>query len=406
MSAGLRGDRRRLASTALAGAIAMAVAMGFGRFSFTPILPGMMGDLHLTAGDAGLIASANFIGYLVGAVCAGQGWGEGREKTIGLGALLATSMLLAGMSLGSSVILFATLRFLAGLASAFAMIFLSQIVLTRGAEAGNAHVQSVHFAGVGLGIAVSSLLVFLVTTRPNAAWPAWREAWAGSALVALAGTALVGLLLPDGAARSGHEAGQREAPLLWSRAFSTVALTYGLFGFGYVVTATFLVAMARGQAAHAVAGGQMVEFLCWFVTGLSAVVSLFVWRPVMARFGIVRAYLCALALEAVGLLLTVTLPFPLAPILGGLLLGATFMVITAFGLHLARALSPGSERKALAIMTAAFGIGQIIGPLVAGWLTERSGTYTPATLAAAAVLMLAAGVLALSGRSIRAAARL
>ncbi|OQP87644.1 MFS transporter [Rhizobium rhizosphaerae] len=401
MRGGLGRSSLRLALTACAGAIAMAVAMGFGRFSFTPILPGMMSGTGLSAADAGVIASANFVGYLLGAVLAGLGWGEGREKTIGLGALLATSLLLGGMSLAASLPLFAILRFLAGMASAFAMIFLSQIVLTRAVEAGTPHVQSVHFSGVGLGIALSALLVFLVTERPNASWPSWREAWAGCALVAITGTALVGLFLPDGVQRGSHDGSARERPLVWSRAFGLVALSYGLFGFGYVVTATFLVVMVRGQAD---AGGnaQLVEFVCWLVTGLSAAVSLFAWRPLLVRLGAVTTYLVALLVEAAGLILTIALPFPLAPILGGLLLGITFMVITAFGLQIGRALSPGSERKALSVMTAAFGIGQIIGPLMAGWMVEHTGSYTPATLAAAAALGLAALLLLLGGGTVRA----
>ncbi|MGO7690280.1 YbfB/YjiJ family MFS transporter, partial [Rhizobium ruizarguesonis] len=93
---------------------AMAAAMGFGRFSYTPILPGMISGVPLSAADAGFIASANFFGYLVGAVLAAYGWAAGRERLVALLSLLATAILLAAMAATDSVAVFAIIRFLAG----------------------------------------------------------------------------------------------------------------------------------------------------------------------------------------------------------------------------------------------------------------------------------------------------
>jgi predicted MFS family arabinose efflux permease len=119
------------------------------------------------------------------------------------------------------------------------------------------------------------------------------------------------------------------------------------------------------------------------------------WRFAVPRFGLAGVYAIGLLVEAAGLVLTVSLPLPFAPLVGGLMLGATFMMITAYGLQIGRRLAPESPRRALAFMTAAFGIGQIVGPLVAGWMAERTGSFTLPTLVAAVVLLGCGGVVML-----------
>jgi MFS family permease len=367
--------------TALAGMIAMAAAMGFGRFSYTPILPGMMSGVPLSAADAGFIASANFVGYLVGAVLAAYGWAAGRERKVALSALFATAVLLAAMAMTRSVMVFAVIRFLAGLASAFAMIFTSSIVLSHGAAAGNDHVQSAHFGGPGAGIALSSIMVMLIGLFYHGSPVAWQADWIGGAIYSAISFVAVWLLLPAGpvaTARAG-----KEPAIVWSRPMLLVTASYGLFGFGYVITATFLVTIARMAAV-----GQMVEFLCWLIVGLTSAVALFLWKPLVRPLGLGGIYVAALLVEAIGVLATVMLPHAVAPLIGGALFGATFLAITAYGLQIGRKLSPASPRRAFAMMTAAFGLGQIVGPVVAGWMAERTGTFTAPTYVAAAALVV------------------
>ncbi len=374
---------------AVAGALAMAVAMGLGRFFYTPVLPGMMAGLGLDAAAAGIIAAANFAGYLLGAVLAAYGWAAGHERRLAIGALAATVLLLVAMGLVSSVAALSAVRFLAGLASAFAMIFTSGIVLTIGLDHRDPRVQMAHFSGVGGGIAVSAVLVYLLSLAGFSAMPAWRVDWLAGALLAALGLAAVARLLPR---RERGGPALREPPVAWTRPLAALTLGYGLFGIGYVVTATFIVAIAREGAQS-----PLLECLTWLVTGTSAAISLAAWKPAERRYGVAAVYVLAILVETAGVAATVTLPFPLSALAGGALLGLTFMVITAYGLQLGRVLASQSPRRVLALMTAAFGVGQILGPLGAGFLAARTGSYVLPSLAAAGILLLAAAVTVLGG---------
>lgn len=366
---------------ALSGALALACFMGFGRFSFTPILPGMMADLHLTASQAGTIAASNFAGYLLGALLASGRWAAGRERQVVVAAILSTALLLAAMAAVSSMPAFLVIRFLAGVASAFGLVFTSSIVL--GAAGQDTLVQAGHFGGVGIGIALSALVSFVAVTLSGGVDVPWRLEWLIGGALVLAGGLTVMRLLPRPRSAAGSEAA--EPALVWSLPMIRITLSYALFGFGYVVAATFLVAMARASAS-----GPLIEFLCWLITGLAALVSLLVWRPALLRFGAMTTYRVSLGVEAAGGAAMVLLPALAAPLIGGLLFGGTFVVVTAYALTIGRVLSPQSPRRVIGIMTAGFGIGQIIGPVVAGFIVDHTGSYVAASLLAAGVLALGA----------------
>lgn len=376
----------KVLTTAIAGAVAMAVAMGLGRFFYTPVLPAMMAGLGLGPAEAGWIASANYAGYLLGAILAAYGWAEGIERKVALAGLVATTLLLLAMGMSSDFIVLAVIRFLAGLASAFVMIFVSAIVLSHGLAAGRPWVQSTHFGGVGSGIAVSAIMFGLIVLADGG----WRMAWIMAAVLAFAGLAVVHRYLPRDVVRSGPA--RKEPPLAWTPALLALTVAYGIFGFGYIVTATFLVAIVRDGG-----GSSLFEAGVWLVTGIAAAPSVAYWLPAVRRMGLVNVFALGCLVEALGVAVSVLAPLPAGPIIGGVLLGATFVAVTAFGLQAGRQLAGESPRRALALMTAAFGTGQIIGPVVAGYLADWSGTYTWASLAAAAGLLVSGAIVLVFG---------
>ncbi|MDX8466993.1 YbfB/YjiJ family MFS transporter [Mesorhizobium sp. VK23B] len=369
---------------AIAGMTALAVAMGIGRFVYTPILPGMMEELHLTPADAGWIASANYLGYLIGALAAAGGWAHGRERLLMFASLAASAVLAGLMGLNETMAAFLVIRFLAGLASAFVMVFMSSIVFSHLAEAGRGDLQALHFGGVGLGIAASSaLLAILVTDHAG-----WAAGWLWSGALSAVGLLIVAQLAGSATPANGVDGPEPALPK--DRSLAKMILAYGLFGFGYVVTATFLVAIVRQGG-----GGRVFEASVWMVAGLAGFPSTWFWQKLAGRIGLHPAYAVSCLVEVVGVTASVVVNGFTGPLLAGVLLGGTFIAITALGLQAARQLAPLAPRRIFAVMTAAFGLGQIIGPIAAGLLAQASGNYVIASLMAAVALLLS-GVIAWS----------
>ncbi|MEW6634925.1 MAG: YbfB/YjiJ family MFS transporter [Pseudomonadota bacterium] len=369
---------------AFAGMAALAVAMGIGRFVYTPILPGMMEELHLSPADAGWIASANYLGYLIGALAAAGGWAHGRERLLMFASLAASAALAGLMGLNETMAAFIVIRFLAGLASAFVMVFMSSIVFSHLSAAGRGDLQALHFGGVGLGIAGSAaLLAILVTEHAG-----WQAGWLWSGAISVAGLFLVALL--TGSAGPANGVDGREPALPRDRSLTKMIVAYGLFGFGYVVTATFLVAIVRQGG-----GGRVFEATVWMVTGLAGFPSTWLWQKLAGRIGLYGAYALACLIEVVGVTASVVVRGAAGPLLAGILLGGTFIAITALGLQVARQLAPRAPRRIFAVMTAAFGLGQIVGPVAAGLLAQASGNYVLASVMAAAALLVS-GIIAWS----------
>ncbi|ESY86611.1 YbfB/YjiJ family MFS transporter [Mesorhizobium australicum] len=366
---------------AFAGMIAMAVAMGIGRFVYTPILPGMMEELHLSPADAGWIASANYLGYLVGALVAAGSWAHRRERLLMLGALGASAVLAASMGLTDAMAAFVAIRFLAGLASAFVMVFMASIVFSHIAAVGRGDLQAWHFGGVGLGIAISAAMMAVLVTEHAG----WAQGWLWSGAISACGFVAVGLLVNQGPLTNGEV--RREPALPKDRSLMKVIVAYGLFGFGYVVTATFLVAIVR-QAG----GSRVFEAVVWMVAGLAGFPSVWLWQKIAARIGLYAAYALGCFVEVVGVTASVAAGGRIGPLLGGVLLGGTFIAITALGLQAARQQAPASPRRIFALMTASFGLGQIIGPIAAGLLAQASGDFFLASIVAAAVLVVSGAV--------------
>ncbi len=367
---------------ALAGTLVMAAAVGIGRFAYTPLLPAMQETLGWSVSQAGDMASSNFLGYLVGALIA-SALAQRDERRGWLFAAMLLSV--ATTAAGGAVISYPSwlgIRFLSGIASAFCLVLSTSMVIEFLATCSRPQLGALHFAGVGLGIVASVLVIELVRVSGFSVFGQWGGLGLISVIL-LAGSWMMFPAMPghQGADQSARSENSREKattpPLL-----KKLIIAYGFLGFGYVVTATFIVAMAR-RLDHS----TLVEPLTWIVFGLIAAPSVLAWQRLALRLGLFPALRLAYGVEVIGVLLAGFGTGHVALITGGALLGGTFMGITALGLIAARQIAERNQGRAIGWMTASFGLGQLLGPTVAGRLAQITQGFEAPSVVAASLLL-------------------
>ncbi|HEY0847490.1 MAG TPA: YbfB/YjiJ family MFS transporter [Noviherbaspirillum sp.] len=356
---------------AFAGLAALAVAMGIGRFAFTPILPMMQQDAGLTIAAGGLLASANYLGYLIGALSATV-VRIPPERAIRVG-LLVVGIVTIAMALPLPFVVWGLLRLLAGVASAWLLISVSAWGLEALAAYQRPFLNSLVFAGVGTGIATAGLVCLALIDASSA------QAWAALGVLALAVTALIWRIFGSThATAAGRKADA--APYRWNAQSVRMVFCYGVTGFGYIIPATFLPAMAK----NALQGSALFGW-SWPVFGLAAALSTLAVSAMVRRVGNRRLWLASHFIMAFGILLPAIWPGLLAILIAALCVGGTFMVVTLTALQEARRVAGANATVLIAAMTSSFAAGQIIGPLTVS-AGLGGGGFSLALLVAAAAL--------------------
>jgi len=380
-------DRRGAWRAALACMVTLAVAMGLGRFAFTPMLPIMLSEGKLELAGGGLLASLNYLGYFFGAVsCAAIGI---KASSMVRGGLLATAALLVGMGLLHSFVGWGVLRAAAGVMSAWVFVFASGWGLRRLAETNSPMLAGVIYTGPGIGIAMTGLL--------GGALGRWgsEAGWIGLGLLAVVLIAVIWRVFDDGERAGASVGGAVASPAVATGSASgsasarsdavwLVAL-YGLAGFGYIITATFLPVIAR----QALPGSPWPDFF-WPLFGAAIIPGALIGARAPVHWDNRLLLAAAYALQALGVVFSVAWPTIAGFALGSLLLGMPFTAITLFAMREARRLRGNAAAGLIGYATASYGVGQIIGPLFAAPLAQRTGSFELPLLVAAAALALGA----------------
>jgi MFS family permease len=367
-------------AVALAGLVALAVAMGIGRFAFTPILPMMQVDEGLTVAAGGWLASVNYVGYLFGALSAVA---IRIRPTMAIRAgLVVIGLATLGMGLEHRFWGWVVLRGLAGVASAWVLISVSVWALARLTPLRRPLLNSTVFAGVGAGIAAAgALTVLLMYARGSSA-----QAWIGLGVLTFAATVSIWPVLSgDGEASSRDTRHAASSHYRWNSESIRLVLCYGTFGFGYIIPATFLPVMAR-QAVQ----DPWIFGWAWPVFGLAAAASTFSGALSWRIGGNRRLWIASQLVMALGVCLPVFLSGLGGVMLAALCVGGTFMVNTMAGMQEARAVAGADATRLTAAMTAAFALGQIAGPILVSYAVGIGAEFWKPLLIAGGALLLGA----------------
>lgn len=368
---------------ALAGLLSLTAAMGVGRFAFTPMLPLMLREDLLDVAQGGWLASANYAGYLVGALTASRV--PLRAGTLAVAALVATAALTAAMALPLPP-LWLPLRFLAGAASAWVFVATSVWCLGALAERGATRASGWVYAGVGSGIALAGLHCLVAATAGVRSQSLWLQLGGLALVLALPVVWVVARLTDTGTA--GRPNGARAASPVDDGNTRGIVVAYGIMGFGYILPATFLPVLARG-----VVDDPRVFGLTWPIFGATAALSTLVAARLLQGSSRLQTWAACQLLMGVGVLLPAIWSNAWTITFSALLVGGTFMIITLAGVQemRARAASPAHAATLVGRITAAFALGQIIGPMVATLLLRASSQGLALALGTGAAALFATG---------------
>ncbi|MCW8920581.1 MAG: YbfB/YjiJ family MFS transporter [Sedimenticola sp.] len=362
-----------------AGIMSLILTLGIARFAYTPLLPIMQAQTALGDATGGWLATFNYMGYMCGALTAAMISNLRLKDTLYRIGLVLALVTTAGMAMSESMWLWGIMRFLAGLSSAAGLLIGSGLILNWLIRHNHRMELGIHFSGLGLGIVLSAVAVDLMEAHLS-----WDQQW-------LALTA-IGLILfipawgwlprPDANpfTTSGVKMEDRPPKRNW---MILLFASYFCAGFGYVISATFLVVIVEAEPAL-----QGYGETTWLIVGLAAAPACFIWDRIARKTGELKALALAFALQIIGIILP-TFDASLSVVMfSAALYGGTFIGIVSLMLTMIGKFYPTKPAKPMGKLTLSYGVAQIAAPALAGTLAETSGTYNGSLYLAAAIMVI------------------
>ncbi|WP_244223257.1 YbfB/YjiJ family MFS transporter [Brevibacterium aurantiacum] len=364
--------------TAFRGTLGLALAMGMGRFFYTPVLPLMVAALHWGSAPGAWIATLNYVGYFIGCLVVARGWVE-PDRLVYRASLIVSTLCLVAIPLSENLIWQGSVRTLAGIASGLIFVCITQripFVARRPLDSG------IVYAGVGTGILVSGAIVLAASSFID-----WHGLWLICAFLSAVFTVIAWTWPMPGRGETDAQSAEAPAGSTQTATVETPArrramaiLTAGYFfqGFGYIIIGTYLVVLAKPVF------GETAAASTWVVAGIATAASPLIWSFVVARIGTHRGLAVCYTLQVGGAVLAVFGTNPVLLLISAALFGGTFIgaVMMTIGEGTRMGITSASAK-----LTTWYSLGQIAGPALVA--VALSGTIIGSFIAAAIALVLA-----------------
>ena len=365
------------------GFLSLVIAMGVGRFAYTPLLPAMQNLFGFSDEIAGSMAAVNYLGYLLGALLCFKNMRAETMLRIFRSCLVLSIITTAWMGFVIQVGPWTILRLVSGMASAGIFIIGSSIVMGRLPQS-KSPLGILMYSGVGAGIVLSGMVSPVLIKYFNV-----QISWVGLALICFPLSLFCWfVMIPPASEPKADLNSKGSIEFKYPQLFPWLMAAYFCEGFGYIISGTFIVSFLQGQSGFFSSGP-----VAWTMVGLAASVSIPVFHQLSKRLHLLHVLIIAHFMQGLGILLPVLSSHWLCVIAGAVLFGGTFMGIVALTLSIGKALKPGQSQKVIGMLTAIYGVGQILGPLVSGILSKNTGDFVSVLVMSALVVILGGFIL-------------
>ncbi|SDK69097.1 Predicted arabinose efflux permease, MFS family [Methylophilus rhizosphaerae] len=362
------------------GIAAVILTVGVARFSYTPLLPLMIKEAGLSSFAGGLLATLNYVGYLLGAIFVtrmkSSGFKFNTYRVLLVTALLST----LAMAWTQNLFVWGILRVIAGISSVAGMLLAAGLVFDWLRKNGFTPELGLHFSGLGLGIVLTGIATFLMKGHFT-----WDEQWEIFTFIGVLFFIPAWCWMPS---PSESMLTKQESISPSRKWMASVIFAYFCAGFGYVISATFIVAILESIPGLTGKGS-----IIWILIGLAGIPATFVWDKISRTIGDTKALIFSYGLQVISILIPAITDALVPNIFAALIFGVTVSGIVSMMLSIVGRRFPGNSSAAMAKLTVSYGVSQIIAPTIAGMMAISGGYRNSLWLAG---IMMLVGLISLT----------
>lgn len=369
-------DKSNNTSILLAGILSIVISLGIARFAFTSLLPSMLDDfLGLTS--AGILASLNFAGYLLGAIFTiflKEINSKVKYFRLGLVLSVLTTFILATTT---NEYVWLVARVIAGFGSALLFLIASSLVMLKLNLKEKTKAMGIHFSGIGFAIVISELISQYILKTET-----WQEVWLTLSILAFVLSFYVVYILSFEKVDVSLPK-QKVSKSIFSSYVVLLIVAYFTEGVGFVVQGTFL-----PDIINSLEGLEGYGNLAWLIVGFAGIPSSIIWMRLADKYNYLDIIMLAMGLQIFGMLIPTFSGNIYLNLLSGVFYGGTFIGLVALFMNLAGKLAKNNPVILMGSMTTAYGIGQVSAPLYSVWLNSYFGNYNSTLYVTASIVFL------------------